>query len=336
MSGKITAGLLLDKLSAAINIFDKEMELLYNKIQTIGLNNEIQNQLNKVVISLINKCKAIDNSHTDKLSLSELSQLKSAFRNSTFKWFMQSYCIRRSYDKPQGYAGDFDIIDRIYRNAPTGKNIGLALDKYYLDNVGSHAMRSREIFIVEKVSSFIQNRKTEKNKQLSVIDIGSGPGRDIKDIFDITGPIKAVLIDRDQEALNYSEKVLSQYKNNITFKQVNLLRIMAGERFNAEKFGTHDLVMCIGLYDYLDHETSIRLTRSLYPMLKKDGTMIISNWDVSNPSRTEMEWVCDWYVYHRTAKDMEHILAGTKIPPENINLTRDPSGHFHVVFINKF
>jgi hypothetical protein len=110
---------------------------------------------------------------------------------------------------------------------------------------------------------------------------------------------------------------------------------MAGEKYNVDKFGMHDLVLCVGLYDYLDHDTSVRLTRSLYPMLKPAGIMIISNWDVSNPSRTEMEWVCDWNVSHRTEKDMRRILADTKIPGENIDLTRDPSGYFHVVFIGK-
>jgi SAM-dependent methyltransferase len=335
MSGKIKAGVLLDKLSSAINIFNKEMELLNNKIKTIGLNNGIQNQLTGAVVSLIDECKAIDNLPPGKLSPSELGQLKSAFRNSTFKWFMQSYCIRRSYDKPQGYAGDFAIIDSIYRNVPTGKNIGLALDKYYLENVGSRAMRSRESFIVESASSFIRSKLAVKKEHISLIDIGSGPGRDIKDIFDKTGPIKAILMDRDREALDYSEKILAPYKNSIIFKQVNLLRIMAGEKFNAGKFGTHDLIMCVGLYDYLDHDTSVRLTRSLYPMLKNGGTMIISNWDISNPSRTELEWVCDWNVYHRTEKDMRCILTDTKIPHKNINLTRDPSGHFHVVFISK-
>jgi extracellular factor (EF) 3-hydroxypalmitic acid methyl ester biosynthesis protein len=322
-------------LNDSINSFNNTMAQIDSSIVKNGWDITIQNKLDDAIIKLISLCKVLDSTLTKNNSRKESKFLVDLFRQKTFKWFMQSYCIKRSFLKPQGYAGDYDVIDRIYQNVPFGKGMEFALDKYFLDNKGSQAMRSRKKLIVTKISSLIKAKMEAQGRQVSLIDLGCGPGRDILEILSNTGPFGISMLDQDLSALEYSRNILNSYEDHIKYTRINLLRVIVGGKHIAKQFGTHDIATCIGLYDYLDEETSIRLTRSSHNLLKENGILIISNWDISNPSKTEMEWVCDWHVHHRTKRDMVKIIEGSGIPKEKYELINDESGHFHIAFIKK-
>jgi extracellular factor (EF) 3-hydroxypalmitic acid methyl ester biosynthesis protein len=323
------------EIEGSVKEFDRNMVKIEALIKKNGLNDEIQQLVNENVSSLSQKCATFENEILKSSLKEQLNQYVESFRKKTYKWFLKSRCIKRSIDKPQGYAGDFEIIDWIYQNKPEGKGLGFALDRYFLENRGSQAMRSRKQFIVEKISSMMKARTQARLKDFSLFDLGCGPGRDILEIFEITGPARAILMDQDKDALNYSKKVLKPYLGHIEFVQYNLLRIIAGEKYVAKKFGLHDVVMCIGLYDYLDENASVRLLKSSYNLLKENGVLVISNWDVSNPSKTELEWVCDWHLYHRTKQDVASMIKEAGIPLKGVVLETDLTGHFHIGFINK-
>jgi hypothetical protein len=318
-----------------INYFNKNMLCLEEEINNGGLNDKIQGLLNKNIINIKKACEKIKRG---KFASSNLKELKSILRELTFDWFLKSACIKRSFEKPRGYAGDFEIIDRIYRNEPTGKGIGFAIDKYYLENKGCKAMRSRKKFCVNLIIKLVKEIFNKNQQLISIFNLGGGPGRDILEILEqlnYSVPVNIKMLDQDEEALKYSKNILKKFLNYLNFKNVNLLRIVAGERYNVDRYGQHDIILCIGLYDYLDEEAAVKLTRSIYPMLKKSGKIIISNWDISNPSQTEMEWICDWYVYYRTKGSMLRIFKKAQIPSRNIKLMKDPSGYFHIGILEK-
>lgn len=316
-----------------IEKFNNAVPALNRQIIEKSLDKKIQKNVDKSILRLIESCKKID---TIKKSPPEDAKLKKLLRNLTFQWFLKSCCIKRSFEKPRGYPGDFLIIDKIYTAKPSGKDIGLAIDSYYLRTRGCVAMRLRKEFCVKKIISIIKKIYRKKQKPVTLLDIGSGPARDVLEIFENAGtmPISAVLIDQDEQALNHSKGLLSSYLNKVEFKKTNLLRLIAGEKYNARKFGKFDIILCVGMYDYLEEKSAEKLTRSIFPMLNEGGKILIANWDISNPSRTEMEWVCDWYVFHRTKKDMLKILKAAKLPAK-INLTKDYSRYFHIATLEK-
>jgi extracellular factor (EF) 3-hydroxypalmitic acid methyl ester biosynthesis protein len=322
-------------LLESIAVFNSSMANYNEEILKSGLNSEIQSSIDKSIIQLVQTCKETEKTLSTQNAFEELAQTKIQLRNATHKWFLQSYCIKRSYEKPQGYAGDYEIIDKIYQNNPIGTNIGYAIDKYYLDNPGSVSMRERLKHIVNNITGIVNKYEQNGNDLFTIFNLGSGPGRDVNEILNKTNGTHFILADRDIDALNYSKKLLHSHTDRVIFKEVNFLRIIAGHKYNIKNYGSHNIIMCIGLYDYLNKQTAVKLTQSIYPMLKPGGTLIISNWNVSNPSRTEMEWICDWYVYHRTHNEIIDILRDAGIDSRSIALALDPSGNFLVASITK-
>jgi len=321
------------KLAEKIDGFISTMQNIGQKVNSNGLNAELQTKVDAAIRSISSVCKEIELAESNKRLL---SGLKEQFRKATLPLFLQSYCIKRSYDKPRGYAGDFEIIDRIYKNTPVGQGIGLALDTYYLGNPGSVAMRSRKKYCVFRLLEELEALKQKNREIISVLDIGSGPGRDVLEIAENLRDkkhIKFTLFDQDEEALKHSEKILINYADIVDYRKLNLMRIVAGEKYNRQRYGEHDIIMCIGLYDYLEEKDAVRLTKAAFSMLKKNGLLVISNWDISNPSRTEMEWVCDWHVYHRTQNEMTGIANKAGIRDKNIEAVKDPTGHFDILFL---
>lgn len=314
--------------------FNKNMGLLSAKINKNGIDSEACKMVGKEILSLTNMCGNISAANIGK---DILDKIILEFRARSHHLFLESPCIKRSYQKPRGYAGDFEIIDRIYQNVPAGEGIGRAIDAYYLGTPGSKAMRSRKKLCVKEISKYL-NKKSETKAKIGLLDLGCGPGRDIFEIAESLPPgnkVNYLLIDQDEEALKYCQRVLSAHKEKIKFEKTNLLKIIAGEKYAAKRYGTFDVIMCIGLYDYIDKKGSVKLTRSIYSMLNEGGMAIISNWDVSNPSRAELEWVCDWYLFHRTENDMNGIALDAGIPQEQIKTTKESTGHFNLVFIEK-
>lgn len=314
--------------------FNKNMASLVARVGQKGLNKEVQTMIDTEIMNLTNLCGDVDASNISK---EDLGKAVLEFRTQTHPWFLRSPCIRRSYEKPRGYAGDYKIIDWIYQNIPSGDGIGLGIDSYFLATPGSKAMRSRKELCVHEISKILIG-KSKKSSNVSLMDLGCGSGRDILEIEErlpLGNNVNCLLIDQDEEALKYSQKVLSGHKEQVKFKKLNLLRIVAGEKYAANRYGKYDVIMCIGLYDYMKEEDSIKLTRTIYSMLNDGGVAVISNWDISNPSRAELEWVCDWYLFHRSEDDMKNIVHEAGIPQSQSRIAKESMGHFNIVFLNK-
>ena len=321
-------------LEEQIISFNKNMTALADKLGHKNPDKESQKMINTWIMSLTNLCSDIETSGIGKENLDKVIV---EFRAKTHNWFLKSPCIRRSYEKPRGYAGDYEIIDWIYRNIPSGEGIGFGFDSYFLSTPGSKAMRSRKKLCVEEISKILIG-KCKKLEKVGLLDLGCGPSRDILEIAEslpLNSNVEYLLIDQDEEALKYSQKVLAGHKEKIKYKKLNLLRVVAGEKYVAKRYGKYDLIMCIGLYDYMKEEDSIKLTRSIYSMLNNGGVAVISNWDVSNPSRAELEWVCDWYLFHRSEEDMKKIAHDAGIQKSELRITKETTGHFNIMFLTK-
>ncbi len=153
--------------------------------------------LKKNIHYFLNELESEINSLPEK----EKKQHYHYFREILGDFFDQSYLAYRSYHKPRGYAGDYEMMRLIYQNIPRGKTLfGKCMDKFFLSAMESEAVRNRALYLEKKIKIFLKKKPNSK-----IVSFGCGIAKEIQNlIFSSPHIIKEAeiyLIDQDIEAL---------------------------------------------------------------------------------------------------------------------------------------
>ncbi|ACF47196.1 Methyltransferase type 12 [Prosthecochloris aestuarii DSM 271] len=214
-----------------------------------------------------------------------------------------------AFNKPHGYPGDYEIIDRIYRKWKSEKEDFRRWDEFFHAQKATIAVRNRKKIFLNVLSS-----SEMLNQERQVLNIGSGPGRDMLEFFE-RHPDAAVCfdcIDYDEDSITYASKLCEPYLNRITFHCKNIFR------YKPEK--KYDIIWSAGLFDYLDDRQFIFLVEKLYAHLKPGGSMIIGNFSIQNPTKKYMELFGKWFLYHRHEDELIDLALQAGINSQNIDV----------------
>jgi len=253
---------------------------------------------------------------------------KRIFEKRYRNYFIGGEYIKRSLEKPCGYAGDFKIIDDIYRNEPHTTGFERLWDNYFQQLATPKAIRERKEDFKKIIIDFIIKKN---NKNIRIMNLASGPAREIKEIFESgTNNISLNVIfdcyDIDTKAIEYAQQLLNNGKN-VNFFQKNAIRLALKKNIEEEIPYKYDLIYSTGLFDYLDERVATRLVSNLKKLLKQDGLMVISNArdKYSNSSAGWMEWVAEWYLIYRTEDEFKKIFIDAGISPNNLKIISQKS-----------
>jgi hypothetical protein len=249
-----------------------------------------------------------ENINKDEL---KVYKAKKIFEEKYRKYFLCGEYIKWCFEKPFGYAGDFKIIDEIYKNQPTTTGFDRLWDNYFQQLSAVKAVRDRKEDFKKYILDFIKRSKTSI---LRIMNLGSGPAREIKELLDEDkdGLFNNVIFDCydfDERAIDYAKKLLNNPKN-VNFFQKNVIRLALKKDIETEIPYKYDLIYSAGLFDYFDERVAIRLVDNLKKLLNVKGAMIISNFGdrYDNPTVGWMEWVASWYIIHRSKNEFEKIF----------------------------
>ncbi|MCP4351074.1 MAG: cyclic nucleotide-binding domain-containing protein [Desulfobacterales bacterium] len=219
----------------------------------------------------------------------------------------------RFYSKPRGYAGDYYTIEMIYQNTPRGRSrLGPVLDSCFLNLSAAQAVRNRRSLLSDEIMKTVAEKDDDTAR---IMSIACGPAREITDVFEILDDktrLKATLLDLDSQALSFVKKKISDMNLNshIEFLNKNIIYLMLGkENTEIEK---QDLIYSIGLIDYFEDETVIKLLNYIYDTLLPGGRVILGNFHPSNPSKAFMDYVLEWPLIHRDEDDMNRLFNASK------------------------
>ena len=248
------------------------------------------------------------------------------FRAKTNHIVSKSYLFNRARTWPQGYQGDYIMLEAIYRNTPLSSGIGYYLDRYVLASTLSVAVRGRRETLRDILKKEIEKRESPK-----ILDIACGSSRELLEISpDIvrTGA-RIICVDFDSDALTFSADRLSYADHlieNVEFRRYNALRMVNHER-NLREFGMQDIIYSTGLFDYLEDEVLIRLLGSLYKLLAPKGSLIASFKDCQRYKSYYTEWFLAWDGFkQRTVEDMYELFKKAGIPHTALTTVRENSG----------
>jgi 2-polyprenyl-3-methyl-5-hydroxy-6-metoxy-1,4-benzoquinol methylase len=174
--------------------------------------------------------------------------------------------------------------------------------------------------------------KSCQNDQARIMDLASGPCRDIRELLSEPDALFSNLsidcIDHDPHAIDYGKKMVEPFitTSNINFLQKNAARLALTKNIEGMIPWKYDLIFSTGLFDYVDERVAAPLVSNLRKLLKKSGLMIISNYrdKWSNPSRHYMEWGGDWELLYRTEEEFLEIFKKAGFSPEDLSLKFEP------------
>ncbi|MBI4377757.1 MAG: class I SAM-dependent methyltransferase [Nitrospinae bacterium] len=254
-----------------------------------------------------------------------IKEAQNEFREKTKHLISKSY-FNRARIWPQGYQGDYMMLDAVYRNTPLSSGIGYYLDKYFLSATLAVAVRERRITLRKLLEREIKNRKTPK-----ILDIACGSSREV---FELASDIeksgaKLTCIDFDSDALAFSADRLSYTglsSENLEFRKYNALKMVNHNR-NLKEFGMQDIIYSTGLYDYLGDDVLILLLGSLYKLLTPGGSLIASFKDCHCYKTFDTQWLLAWDGFlQRTEEQFWALIKKAEIPLSVITTTRENSG----------
>ncbi|MDW9479016.1 methyltransferase [Sinorhizobium meliloti] len=216
--------------------------------------------------------------------------------------------------RPHGYAGDFEIIERIYNRTISAAPVIAKWDAFFHTAHAAEAVRNRAA-ILQSISADIAPN--------SLLSVGSGPGLDLRPLIRSARPPEHVtLLDNDANAISRSRANLLPFvqegKTSIETECRNALRWKSERKF--------DLVWSSGLFDYLADKTASFLLGRLRQTLTGNGVVVIGNFSHENPSRAYSEVIGEWLLIHRDPKDLVRLAVDAGFDRARVEVTSDPTG----------
>ena len=216
-----------------------------------------------------------------------------------------------AFRKPYGYAGDFEIIDKMYRKVvhPDPK-IGI-WDKFYHYNAAAVAVRNRKKFFKELLLQY------SSSKPIEVLNLASGPCRDIFEFFEETKSknIHFDCIDMDTNAIDFARSLNKKHLSNISFIHKNIFR------FKPEK--KYDLIWSAGLFDYFVDKIFIFLLTKIKEWIKDSGKVIIGNFSNVNPTQGYMVIMANWILNLRSKDHLRKLAVKSGYQDTKISIEEE-------------
>lgn len=229
-----------------------------------------------------------------------------------FPYFMRSRFAERAYYKPKGYAGDFMMMELVYRQEPEGDGkLGRLIDGWLLKQAPAQAVRNRRRLLYRLLDR-ICCKRLESAQSIHLMNLACGPSRELFDLLttcDYSHRVNALCIDIDAEALQYVHQHVdtTSHQAHIRLMHENVIKWALGR--SNQDLGAQDVIYCSGLCDYLDRRLMLRLINRCHSQLVPGGVLILGNFAPTNPDRLFMDNILYWRLIYRDEQDLKDIFA---------------------------
>jgi len=240
----------------------------------------------------------------------------------------------RTYQKPLGYAGDYEMVNMILRDPLEGSSLfSKVVNSWFLSQRPAEAHRNRISYLTKIIAR--ESRRMVRNGQAArIFNLGCGPAGEVQNFLsqdEVCNYTSFVLLDFNDETLQHTRKILEDLKSKydretkIEVVKKSVHQVLREESKPGAQQPGYDLVYCAGVFDYLSDRICKRLMDIFYYMLEPGGLFVATNIDASNPSRYGMEYLLDWHLIHRNSEQL-YALIPERARPENAQVKSDETG----------
>ena len=123
--------------------------------------------------------------------------------------------VYRTFQKPLGYAGDYEMVNMMLRDPLEGSSLfAKIVNLWFVNAPPCEAHRNRIKHLTQKLNEETQRAIREK-RTLRVLDMACGPAKEIQNFFiqdDLCEKADFTLYDFNDETLEYTGKTLNELK----------------------------------------------------------------------------------------------------------------------------
>ncbi|HXC54212.1 MAG TPA: class I SAM-dependent methyltransferase [Rhizomicrobium sp.] len=246
----------------------------------------------------------------------------------------------RSYAKPLGYPGDFEIMNQVY----DWERVGGDAYEMLMHRIGlevAECIRTRMEVVRTHIGDVVRERGHDRPARIT--SLGSGPAREVEAYLSSHGAgghrAEFSLIDQEEVALLYAHESTYPYVLNsdgrIKVQGLNLsfTDILRGTEGLAG-LPPQDLVYSVGLLDYLTDHRCKALVKRLFDLLMPGGLLIIGNMnDCPLSNYWPMEYITDWTLQYRG--DAEMVAWADGLNAARAWTETERTGRVRMLFIRK-
>ncbi len=208
--------------------------------------------------------------------------------------------------------GSFVVTELLYDSENHSK-INSIIDNYFWESMAGKAVKARLDAIIEKLSTIIDSY-LQKQDSVNILNLGSGPGRDIINILSAhpeSSRIRAICIDKNETALQEGRSRAQKEGVDHLIQFVNGNFLKRGTVAQSD----FDIVLLIGILCPLDAKTCVTLLRLIKRFLKKQGCVVASS--ASKTMLAKDPFTCyvmkkmgSWRLNFKDKKEMQKIFEG--------------------------
>ncbi|MFY0569571.1 class I SAM-dependent methyltransferase [Archangium lansingense] len=266
--------------------------------------------------------------------LARASPEQGHFRTEAGPRFWRSAVLRRCWEKPRGYAGDYLMMEALYRHTPAGDTpFERWMDAWALELPGFQAVRNRRDQLAELL------RAEHARGARRVMNVASGSAPELVAVAREISFENVTLLDQDQGALDAALAHFTRV-GALPATRHEALRLWCGSVLELLRNrsdlprGSQDFIYSIGLYDYLTERFARRLTTKLWDGLAPGGLLVLGNFNGHNPMHHFTESALDWYLIYRDPADLLRLVDG--LPGvEQAEVRTEDTGCLHLLVARK-
>jgi extracellular factor (EF) 3-hydroxypalmitic acid methyl ester biosynthesis protein len=242
----------------------------------------------------------------------------------------------RTFQKPLGYAGDYEMVNMILRDPHEGGSLfAKVVNLWFLSQWPARAHRNRIAYLKERLVEE-SLRGARRQKPVRILNLGCGPAREVEEFLAADGiadHAELTLLDFNEETVQHTTRVLGETRRRLGRRtQIQVQRksvhqlLKEGQKPVVAGGGLqYDFIYCAGLFDYLSDRTCRQLMNIFYDWLAPGGLISATNVDACKPFRHMLEFVLDWHLIYRDPK-LAKSLFPDRSSPDNQCIKKDPTG----------
>jgi extracellular factor (EF) 3-hydroxypalmitic acid methyl ester biosynthesis protein len=239
----------------------------------------------------------------------------------------------RTYHKPLGYPGDYEMVNMMLRDPFEGGSLfAKAFNAWFVSQPPAEAHRNRINYLVQKLVEETA-RVAAQGRMARIYNLGCGPAVEVQRFLaeqPVSNQADLTLLDFNNETLAYTTGMLQSLKTqhhrstriNLIKKSVAQVLKGRGRSTTADAETKYDLICCAGLFDYLTNQYCKQLMNLFYDMLAPGGLLVTTNVDPSNPIREMLDYMLDWNLIYRNGTELR-ALAPDAADPDLVSVCAD-------------
>jgi extracellular factor (EF) 3-hydroxypalmitic acid methyl ester biosynthesis protein len=274
-------------------------------------------QIARDAIPLVNVLFENFEALVEKISPDQIPAHSRYMRQHLHHLVLNAPFAQRTFEKPLGYAGDYETVNMIARNAFEGRSLfAKVLHGWFVQQPPAAAHRNRITYLTERLGLETQ-RVIRSGGVARVYNFACGPAVEVQHFLrsPLSDHAEVTLADFNKETLDHAGKTLEAIKELVSRRtrvrlQQNSVYQLLKEHQRRSPGGQlqFDFVYCAGLFDYLTDHTCRQLMNIFYDLVAPGGLLVATNVEPSNPLRHGMEHLLDWHLIYRKEPELRELI----------------------------